>query len=108
MEGVASFSIDKNGDLKKINQANIGGMRGCCVTCDSKRKILFVGGFHGRQRHYDEVNEDGSIEGVADGIFHQGVAISHTTEDSTTRRYRVVRLTPDEKYPLELTTVVIR
>jgi len=99
-EGVASFSIDKNGDLKKINQANIGGMRGCCVTCDSKRRYLFVGGFHDGRVTMMKLNEDGSIEGVADGIFHQGVAISSHDRRLDHPKVSSVRLTPDEKFLL--------
>ena len=39
-EGIASFSIDENGDLTKINQAWIGGMRACYVEIDSQERNI--------------------------------------------------------------------
>lgn len=99
-EGVTSFSIDKNGDITKINQADIDGMRGCCVTTDSKRRYLFVGGFHDGKVTMMKLNEDGSIAGIADGIFHQGVAISALARRLDHPKVSSVRLTPDEKFLL--------
>lgn len=99
-EGVASFSIDENGDITKINQADIDGMRGCCVTTDSKRRYLFVGGFHDGKVTMMRLNADGSIAGIADGIFHQGVAISALARRLDHPKVSSVRLTPDEKFLL--------
>ena len=97
-EGVASFSIDENGDLTKINQAGIGGMRGCFVEVDSKRRLLFVGGFHDGRVTAMRLNADGSIDGIADGIFHRGVAFTQSERRIDHPMVSCVKLTPDERY----------
>ncbi|MEE0105843.1 MAG: beta-propeller fold lactonase family protein [Lachnospiraceae bacterium] len=96
-EGVASFSIDENGDLTKINQAWIGGMRACHVEIDSKDRYLFLAGFHDGKVTMMRLNEDGSIAGIADGIFHQGIGKS-SVEKRMDPRVACTKLTPDEKY----------
>ncbi|MBQ9632416.1 MAG: beta-propeller fold lactonase family protein, partial [Lachnospiraceae bacterium] len=73
-EGVASFNIDENGDLIKTSQKPIGGMRGCYLDVDSQNRFLFVGGYHDGRVTMMRLNEDGTIDGIADGIFHRGVA----------------------------------
>ncbi len=96
-EGVASFSIDENGDLKKINQAWIGGMRACYVEIDSKDRYLFLAGFHDGKVTMMRLNEDGSIAGIADGVFHQGIGKS-SVEKRMDPRVSCTKLTPDEKF----------
>lgn len=96
-EGVAAFSIDENGDLTKINQEWIGGMRGCYVRCDSQDRYLFVAGFHDGRVTMMKLNEDGSIGGISDGIFHQGVGKS-LAEMRLDPHVTCVELTPDEKF----------
>ncbi len=97
-EGVASFSIDENGDLTKINQQGIGGMRGCFVEVDNRRRYLFVGGFHDGRVTMMRLNADGSIEGIADGIFHRGVAFTQNERRIDHPMVSCVKLTPDERY----------
>ena len=97
-EGVAAFSIDKNGDLTKINQQWIGGMRGCFVDIDSKRRYLFVGGFHDGRVTMMNINPDGSVGEIADGIFHQGVGVSASERRLDHPKVSCVKLTPDEKF----------
>lgn len=97
-EGVAAFSIDENGDLTKLNQEQIGGMRGCFVEVDSKRRFLFVGGFHDGRVTMMRLNEDGSIAGIADGIFHRGVAYTQSERRIDHPMVSCVKLTPDERY----------
>ena len=96
-EGVASFSIDENGDLTKINQAWIGGMRACYVEIDSKDQYLFLAGFHDGKVTMMRLNEDGSIAGIADGVFHQGIGKS-SVEKRMDPRVSCTKLTPDEKF----------
>ncbi len=96
-EGIASFSIDENGDLTKINQAWIGGMRGCYVEIDSLDRYLFIAGFHDGKVTMMRLNEDGSIAGIADGIFHQGIGKS-SVEKRMDPRITCTKLTPDEKF----------
>lgn len=99
-EGVASFSIDENGDIRMINHADIDGMRGCCVTTDYERRYLFVGGFHDGKVTMMKLNEDGSIDGISDGVFHQGVAISANDRRIDHPKVSSVRLTPEQDYLL--------
>lgn len=96
-EGVAAFRIDENGDLEKINQAWIGGMRGCYVETDMKRRYLFVGGYHDGRVTMMRLNPDGSLDGIADGIFHQGLGIS-SVEKRKEPKVTCVDLTPDERF----------
>ncbi len=97
-EGVASFEIDENGDLKKLNEEWNGGMRGCYVEVDSKRRFLFVGGFHDGRVTMMKLAEDGTIAGIADGIFHQGIGLSATNRRLDHPKVSCVKLTPDEKF----------
>lgn len=99
-EGVAAFSIDENGDLTKINQQWIGGMRGCYVEVDSQRRCLFVGGYHDGRVTMMRLNPDGSIGDIACGIFHQGVVISTSEHRLDHPKVTSVKLSPDEKYLL--------
>ena len=96
-EGVASYSIDEEGNLTKINQQWIGGMRGCDLDIDSQDRFLFVAGFHDGRVSMMRLNEDGSIAGIADGIFHQGVGKS-VADKPLNPHVTCVRLTPDEKF----------
>ncbi len=96
-EGLAAYAIDENGDLSEINQMWIGGMRGCFIETDSKNRYAFVAGFHDGKVTMMRLNSDGSIEGIADGIFHQGIGKS-MLEKRSEPRVTCVRLTPDEKY----------
>ncbi len=96
-EGVAAFRIGPDGDLEKINQAWIGGMRGCYVETDKKRRYLFVGGYHDGRVTMMKLNKDGSIKGIADGIFHQGLGIS-SVEKRLEPKVTCVDLTPEEKF----------
>lgn len=96
-EGIAAFHIDENGDLSKINQVWIGGMRGCYVEIDSKDRYLFLAGFHDGKVTMMKLNEDGSIDGIADGVFHQGIGKS-SVEKRLEPRVSCVKLTPDERY----------
>ena len=96
-EGVAAFSIDENGDLTLMNQVWIGGMRACDVKIDSQDRYLFLGGFHDGKVTMMRLNKDGSIEGIADGIFHQGIGKT-LVEKRLEPRVSCTVLTPDEKY----------
>lgn len=75
-EGVESFRIEKDGDLTSINKQWIGGMRGCYVEVDDGNRYLFVGGHHDGRVSMMHLEADGSIGGIADGIFHKGIGRS--------------------------------
>ena len=99
-EGVAAFIIDENGDLTKMNSKWTGGMRGCYIEVDSKRRFLFVGGYHDGRVTVMSLNEDGSVGEVTDAIFHQGLALSANERRIDHPKVSCVKLTPDEKFLL--------
>lgn len=96
-EGVASFKILPDGDLEPINDKWIGGMRGCYVEVDKENRYLFVGGYHDGRVTMMNLEEDGSIGEIADGIFHTGMGRS-IAERNYSPHVNCVKLTPDEKY----------
>ena len=97
-EGVASFSIDEEGMLTKVNQAWIGGMRGCYVEVDDLRRYLFVGGYHDGRVTMMKLNDDGSIGEISDGIFHKGGFLSANERRLDHPKVTCVKITPDQKY----------
>lgn len=99
-EGVASFNVSSEGDLIKTSQVPIGGMRGCFVEVDTQNRYLFVGGYHDGKVTMMKLNEDGTIEGIADGVFHRGVAYTKTERRIDHPMVSCVKLTRDEKYLL--------
>ena len=96
-EGVESFKIEKDGDLKPINEKWIGGMRGCYVELDDEDRYLFVGGYHDGRVSMMKLNKDGSIEGIADGIFHKGMGRS-IAQRNYAPHVTCVKVTPDQKF----------
>ncbi len=96
-EGVASFKILPDGNLEKMNQEWVGGMRGCNLCVDSQNRYLFVAGYHDGRVTMMRLNEDGSIQGIADGIFHQGIGKS-VADRPLYPHCTCVELTPDEKF----------
>lgn len=72
-------------------------MRACYVEIDSNDRYLFLAGFHDGKVTMMRLNEDGSIAGIADGVFHQGVGKS-SVEKRMDPRVSCTKLTPDEKY----------
>lgn len=97
-EGVAAFSIDENGDLFYMNTKPIGGMRGCFLDVDSQKRFLFVAGFHDGRVSMIKLKNDGSISGVAYGVFHQGHVLSANERRLDHPKVSCVRLTPDEEF----------
>lgn len=71
--GVESYEIQKNGQLKFINQASINGMRGCYLSTDYEDKFLFVAGYHDGKITVLRLAEDGTIGAITDEIFHKGL-----------------------------------
>lgn len=96
-EGVAAFKIQADGDLEPINEKWIGGMRGCFVEVDKENRYLFVGGYHDGRVTMMNLNEDGSIGEIADGIFHKGMGRS-IAERNFQPHVNCVKLTPEEDY----------
>ncbi|MFV0465191.1 MAG: lactonase family protein [Lachnospiraceae bacterium] len=96
-EGVQSFRILEDGDLEPINKKWIGGMRGCYVDIDKNDTFLFVGGYHDGRITMMNLNSDGSIGEIADGIFHKGIGKS-IAERNSRPHVTCVKVTPDQKY----------
>lgn len=96
-EGVESFRILPDGDLEPMNEQWIGGMRGCYVEVDSDNRYLFVGGHHDGRVTMMQLQPDGSIGAIADGIFHKGMG--RTIADRSSKPHvDCVKLTPDEQF----------
>lgn len=96
-EGVEAFKILPDGDLEPMNKQWIGGMRGCYVDVDDKNRFLFVGGHHDGRVSMMRLNKDGSIGGIADGIFHKGMGRS-IAQRNFIPHVDCVKLTPDQKF----------
>lgn len=96
-EGVEAFSIAEDGDLTPINKQWIGGMRGCYVEVDDENRYLFVGGHHDGRVSMMKLEADGSIGGIADGIFHKGMGRS-IAQRNFIPHVDCVKLTPDQKF----------
>lgn len=96
-EGVKAFKILPDGDLEPMNEQWIGGMRGCYLDVDAADRYLFVGGYHDARVSMMNLNEDGSIGEIADGIFHKGVGRS-AADRSSRPHVNCVKVTPDQKY----------
>lgn len=96
-EGVAAFKILADGDLEPINEKWIGGMRGCYVEVDKENRYLFVGGYHDGRVTMMNLEKDGSIGEIADGIFHKGMGRS-IAERNYCPHVNCVKLSPEENY----------
>lgn len=97
-EGVSAFKMLPNGDLSYMNTKSIGGMRGCHMCIDKGRRFVFVAGFHDGRVSMVKLKKDGSMSGVADGVFHRGHAISSTERRLDHPKVSSVCLTPEEKF----------
>ena len=95
-EGVAVFRILEDGDLEKINEVDIDGMRGCYITVDQEGKYLVVGGYHDGKVTLVECREDGSLGDVLDGVFHRGLGT--VAERNFRPRVSCVQMTPDNRF----------
>lgn len=95
-EGVAVFDILPDGDLKKINQIDIEGMRGCYLSVDKPGKHLFVAGYHDGKVTLVHTHHDGRLGSVKDGIFHRGTG--SVAERNFRPHVSCVVPTPDDRF----------
>ena len=95
-EGVASFEILKNGDLKHLNTASIKGMRGCFVTTDMEDKYLVTAGYHDGKMTVLRLNEDGSVGEITEEVFDRGVG--SVAERNFRPHISCVQFTKDNNY----------
>lgn len=96
-EGVEAFHIMEDGDLKTINKEWIGGMRGCYLDLDKEDRYLFVAGYHDARVSMLRLNGNGSISGIADGVFHKGMGRC-IAERNSRPHVHCVKVTPDQKF----------
>ena len=95
-EGVVSYKIHENGSITKMNTANIRGMRGCQMSLDPEGRYLFIAGYHDGKATVMNLNPDGSIGGIAAGIYHKG--LGSVAERMFRPHVTCVRMTPDNEY----------
>jgi len=94
-EGVAAYSILPDGDLELMNLKPINGMRGCHLSVTKDNKFLFVSGYHDGKITVMRLAPNGSIDEVADEVFHQG--FGSIAERNFTPHVSCSVLTPDEE-----------
>ena len=70
--GVEAYRILSTGDLEKVNDGTINGMRGCYLSTDYEDKFLFVGGYHDGKITVLRLQEDGGIGEITEEIYHKG------------------------------------
>ena len=95
-QGVQSFRILPDGDLEKMNEAWIGGLRGCYLDIDDKDRFLFVAGYHDGRVTMMRLNSDGTVGDIACGIFHKGQG-DNITERSARPHVTCVKVSTDQK-----------
>jgi len=96
--GVEAYLISDDGGLELINHAPINGMRGCHLSTDYADQYLFVAGYHDGKLTMLKLNEDGSIGGITDEIFHKG--LGSVAERNFRPHINCARMTHDNKYLL--------
>ena len=94
--GVASFKIETDGDLSKLNEASTRAMRGCCLDIDKEDKYIFIGGYHDGKVTMMNVEEDGSVGIVIDSKHHKNAG--NGTDRMSMGHVCCVKVTPDNKY----------
>ena len=71
-------------------------MSGCYLSTDREDRFLFVGGWHDGKVTVMRLNEDGTVGGMADDIFHKG--LGSVAERNFRPHVNCVNITPDQKY----------
>ena len=95
-EGVASFKILPDGNLKHLNTATIKGMRGCFLTTDSKNRFLVTGGYHDGKMTVLRLKENGEVGHITAEVFDKG--IGSVAERNFMPHISCVQFTPDENF----------
>lgn len=96
--GVEAYLILPDGDLEKINHADINGMRGCYLSTDYTDRYLFVGSYHDGKLTVLRIHEDGSLGEITDQIAHKG--LGSIAERNFRPHITCARMTHDNKYLL--------
>lgn len=96
--GVEAYTIMKDGSLELLNFAPINGMRGCYLSTDYTDKYLFVAGYHDGKLTVLKIEQDGSIGGITDEVYHKGMG--SLSERNFRPHINCARMTHDNKYLL--------
>lgn len=94
--GVEAYKILPDGELETLNEASINGMRGCYLSTDYTDSLLFVAGYHDGKVTVLRLNEDGSIAGITDEVYHKGMG--SIAERNFRPHVNCTRITRDNKY----------
>lgn len=94
--GVEAYKIEKDGSLTVLGNSTINGMRGCYLSTGYEDKFLFVAGYHDGKITVLKINEDGTLGGICDEVFHKGWG--NIAERSFRPHVCCVKMTRDNKY----------
>lgn len=94
-DGVASYEILPDGELKHMGIADINGMRGCHISTTKDNTYMFVSGYHDGKITVLKINEDGTVGKITDEIFHTG--LGSVAERNFRPHISCSVLTPDEE-----------
>ena len=94
--GVQSFVIDGEGLLTMTSAVSINGMRGCYLSTDYKDKFLFVAGFHDGKITVLQLDDNGSIKGITDEVYHKG--LGSASERRSRPEVSCVKVSRDNQY----------
>ncbi len=97
-EGIVSFRIHENGTITRLNAAGIRGMRGCHLSIDANSEYIFVSGYHDGKLTILNLNKDGSIGSIVDGIYNKG--LGSIAERNFRPHVSCTRTTPDNLFVL--------
>lgn len=95
-EGIVSFRILDNGAITRLNVKNIKGMRGCHLSTDDDDKYIFVSGYHDGKVTVLALNDDGSVGGICDGVYHKG--LGSIAERGFRPHVSCSKRTPDKRF----------
>ena len=99
-EGVVSFRILPNGSLARLNSSSIRGMRGCHLCTDEEDKYVFVSGYHDGKTTVLNLNPDGSVGKIVDGVFDRGYG--SVAERNFRPHVTCTRRMPDNRFVLSV------
>ncbi len=94
--GVESYEILAEGDLKLLNTHSVNGMRGCYLSTDYEDKFLFVAGYHDGKITVLRLLEDGQIGEITEEIYNKG--LGSLAERNFRPHVNCVKMTRDNKY----------
>ncbi len=74
-KGVSAFAIEKNGDLKLLNQESSKGSGPCHISLDKEGKHAFVANYGSGHIACLPIGEDGKLSEATSAIQHKGASV---------------------------------